>query len=156
MRPTTNVAAVLTPKQNVVRLEPSHSVEEALALMDEHRYTAVPLVANAGNYLGTVTEGDLLRHLTKCIREQRSAEAERIADLPRRWPYRAVNIRATIDELLDRIMDQNFVPVVDDRGVFIGIVRRKSVLEHLLLGGPDRTQRRARSAYLDGSVVSER
>ena len=28
-------------------------------------------------------------------------------------------------------MQQNFVPVVDDQNVFIGIIRRKQIIEHL-------------------------
>lgn len=33
--------------------------------------------------------------------------------------------------LFDKVMNQNFVPVVDDKKVFIGIVTRKDVLAYL-------------------------
>ena len=35
-----------------------------------------------------------------------------------------------IEELLMRAMNQNFIPVVDDRNLFIGIVTRKDVIKH--------------------------
>ena len=36
-----------------------------------------------------------------------------------------------MEDLLENITNQNFVPVVDDNGIFIGIVTRKDVLLYL-------------------------
>ena len=36
-----------------------------------------------------------------------------------------------MENLFDKVMNQNFVPVVDDKKVFIGIVTRKDVLAYL-------------------------
>ena len=35
-----------------------------------------------------------------------------------------------MDQLVEAAMNQNFVPVVDDRGVFIGIVRRQAIIKY--------------------------
>jgi CBS domain-containing protein len=35
-----------------------------------------------------------------------------------------------MDELLDSAMQQNFIPVVDDTGSFIGIVTRKDIIRY--------------------------
>ena len=43
----------------------------------------------------------------------------------------------SVEELLDRVLDQNFVPVVDDRDVFVGIVTRRSVLAYLMSNGAE-------------------
>ena len=43
-----------------------------------------------------------------------------------------VSINSSMDDLVKLIVDQNFVPVVDDRGVFIGIITRKAVINYLL------------------------
>ena len=53
------------------------------------------------------------------------------AEVARRMVLRPVDIDAEIEELLSLAIDQNFVPVVDGRGAFIGIVRRRSVLVFL-------------------------
>ena len=37
---------------------------------------------------------------------------------------------ADMDELLQLAMSQNFVPVVDDRGMFIGIVTRQDIMRY--------------------------
>ena len=39
-----------------------------------------------------------------------------------------MTIDADIETLFNRIIEQNFVPVVDSRGMFSGIVTRKDVL----------------------------
>ena len=36
-----------------------------------------------------------------------------------------------MEDLFDKVTNQNFVPVVDDNQVFIGIVTRKDVLVYL-------------------------
>lgn len=36
-----------------------------------------------------------------------------------------------MEDLFEKITNQNFVPVVDDNGIFIGIVTRKDVLLYL-------------------------
>ena len=35
-----------------------------------------------------------------------------------------------MDQLLDRASTQNFIPVVDDKNTFIGIVTRRSIIKY--------------------------
>ena len=44
---------------------------------------------------------------------------------------KAVNISISMEGLVDKITNQNFVPVVDDNNVFIGIITRKDVILYL-------------------------
>ena len=41
-----------------------------------------------------------------------------------------MNINCNIEDLVSLSMRQNFVPVVDDEGVFIGIIRRKDIIQY--------------------------
>ena len=41
-----------------------------------------------------------------------------------------VNINCDIEDLVSLSMRQNFVPVVDDEGIFIGIIRRKDIIQY--------------------------
>lgn len=45
---------------------------------------------------------------------------------------KAVNSTKNISDLVSTILEQNYVPVVDDKGVFIGIVTRKKVMSSYL------------------------
>ena len=49
-----------------------------------------------------------------------------ISSFPHKRDYKAVTVTTSMDQLVEAAMNQNFVPVVDDRGIFIGIVRRQA------------------------------
>ncbi len=53
-------------------------------------------------------------------------------DLLRKDFNPAVKIDVQMDELLNRAMNQNFIPVIDDLGTFIGIVTRQDILRYFI------------------------
>ena len=55
-----------------------------------------------------------------------------IKEIIRKDYTNAVKVDANIEELSTMIIEQNFVPVIDDRNILMGIVTRKSVLKALL------------------------
>jgi len=125
-----NVAFLLTPKSQVVWVSSTSTLGQALERMRPNRYAAVPILDDEGGYVGTLTEGDALWHLLEGGAQPRTSAARTpLAAVGRRNDYQAVHIDANLDELLARAVDQNFVPVVDDREVFTGIVRRKSIIQ---------------------------
>ncbi len=99
--------------------------------MEYHRYTAVPLIDEKGKYAGTLTEGDLLWKFKNTPGLSfKDTENIFLKDIPRNVHNYPTRIYANIEDLLSLAIDQNFVPVVDDQGVFIGIVRRREIIEH--------------------------
>ena len=129
----------LTLKSDVAWVSTAATVRQALERMEHYGYTAVPVLSQDGKYEGTLTDGDLLWYL-KNNPEVSIRDTERIplAAVPRKTVVRVIDINAEIEELFTLALDQNFVPVVDDREVFIGIVTRKSILSLLLKSGPDK------------------
>jgi CBS domain-containing protein len=106
-------------------------MRQAIERMEFHRYTAVPLVDQQGRYVGTITEGDLLWKMKNTAGLTfENTEKISILDIPRRVENEPVRIDAQVHSLLDLATTQNFVPVVDDEGVFIGIIRRREILEY--------------------------
>jgi CBS domain-containing protein len=97
--------------------------------MRSHSFTAIPVINRDGDYVGTVTEGDFLWHILRYGKGSLKAEEDyRIKDIIRADFMPPVTVSATEEELLDKAMMQNFVPVVDDRNKFIGIVTRQDVI----------------------------
>jgi CBS domain-containing protein len=123
------IAFFLTPKADVAWVKTTATMRQAIERMEHYRYTAVPLLTPDGRYDGTLTEGDLLWYM-KQHPETRFEDTERVplAAVTRRIVVRPVDIDAEIEALFELALDQNFVPVVDGRGAFIGIVRRRSIL----------------------------
>ena len=82
--------------------------------------------------MGTLTEGDILWGL----KQQHGLDIEAAEDVPissfaHKRDYKAVTVTTSMDQLIEAAMNQNFVPVVDDRNVFIGMVRRTVLLREL-------------------------
>ncbi len=107
------------------------SMRQAMERMEYNSYTAVPLIDEKGRYVGTLTEGDLLWKFKNTPNmTMKDAEKIPLAQVPRRINNQPVRIYAKLQDLLSLAIDQNFVPVIDDSDVFIGIVRRREIMEH--------------------------
>ncbi|MBP2653716.1 MAG: domain containing rane protein [Firmicutes bacterium] len=126
-----NIAFFLVPKNEVIYLPINCTMRQALEKMEYHRYTAIPLVDELGKYAGTITEGDLLWKM-KNTPGLTFADTERITitDIYLRMINTPVKINSEMEELLSLAIVQNFVPVVDDNGIFIGIIRRREIIEY--------------------------
>ncbi|MBQ8670475.1 MAG: CBS domain-containing protein [Oscillospiraceae bacterium] len=126
-----NVLFFLTPKQDVAYLYSDSTLRQALEKMEYHRYSCIPLIDRDGTYAGTITEGDLLWDIKKRLpADTDDFDIVPISQVARRSDYKAVCVTTSIEELLDAALNENFVPVVDDRGVFIGIVTRKRIMQY--------------------------
>lgn len=126
-----NIAFFLLPKSEIVSVSPDVTVRQILERMEYHRYTAIPVITNEGKYAGTVTEGDLLWHM-KNHKEITFENSHRFSlkDVKCNKQIYTVQINSEMSDLLKLVRTQNFVPVVDDSEIFIGIVRRSAVIDH--------------------------
>jgi CBS-domain-containing membrane protein len=121
----------LTPRNEVVWTPAHATLEEALERIATSGHTAIPVLDDHARYVKTLTEGDLLRKLMQASTPRPAGGAPvRVADVQAQKLVRALDIDADIGELLARATEQNFIPIVDNRGVFAGIVRRREILEY--------------------------
>ncbi|MDD6201912.1 MAG: CBS domain-containing protein [Lachnospiraceae bacterium] len=127
-----NILFFLTPKSEVAVVEEDDTLRQVLEKMEHHGYAAVPLITKDGKYVGTITEGDVLRKLHRDdFPSLKQMEDIPVMDVIRRRDNRPVHISTDMEGLVDRALNQNFVPVVDDDSVFIGIVTRKDLIQYL-------------------------
>ncbi len=134
-----NISFYLIPKIDVAYLDAGQTTEQALLLMEEKGYQAVPVVDQYGRYVGTLSEGDFLWTLVNQYAGDVHAMGRKmIGDYHPRREYKAVSIDADMETLENCIMNQNFVPVVDGRNVFIGIVTRQSIIRQLIRQNAER------------------
>ena len=83
--------------------------------------------------MGTLTEGDILWGLKKYHGlDLEAAEDIPISEFAHKRDYKAVTVTTSMDQLIEAAMNQNFVPVVDDKDDFIGIVTRSRILRYYL------------------------
>ena len=119
----------LKPKVEIAYIYDYHTVRQALEIMEYHKYSSVPILNREGKYVGSITEGDLLWGIKKLgIMNIKGAESISVMKIERRLDYQCVNAESRMVDLIDRAMEQNFVPVTDDQQNFIGIITRKDII----------------------------
>ena len=124
-----NVLFFLTPKSEVAHLHDDWTLRQGIEKLERSGYTAGPLIDRQGKYIGTVSEGDILRILKKRYdMNLRAAEGVSILAVERKVDIHPVSVDATMEDLVRMAMNQNFVPVIDDNKIFIGIVTRKDII----------------------------
>lgn len=128
-----NILFHLITKDKVAHINEDATLRQAMEKMEYHRYTAVPIVSAEGKYVGVLREGDILWYIKNQEEfDLESSERIGIDNLPRKKDHRHVSIDADMDELIELSIEQNFIPVVDDRDSFIGIITRKSIITYLM------------------------
>ena len=127
-----NIAYFLLPKSSVAYLYDDCTFRQGLEKMRYHGYTAIPVLNEREQYIGSVTEGDFLRHLLMTgSTDLKAQEQYRISGIVRRDFCPALPIDAASEEVVSATLNQNFVPIVDGRGTLCGILTRKRVIEYL-------------------------
>lgn len=125
-----NLLFLLRPKATVAYIQSNVTVRQGLEKMHAHGYTAIPVITPEGKYVGTVSEGDFLWAVYEnSALSLKEMEKLKLSDIMREKRDKSVTVSATMDELYALITEQNFVPVTDDRGIFIGIVTRRDILK---------------------------
>ena len=126
-----NILFFLTPKAICSHLRSDDSIRQALERMETAGYSALPILAKDGTYCGTLTEGDLLWAIKNLsLTDLREMEKHSIMEIPHRKDNRPVQVDTKIEDLMMKAVEQNFIPVVDDRNTFIGIITRKAVMQY--------------------------
>lgn len=126
-----NILFFLTPKSEVAYLYEDYTMRQALEKMEYHRYSSIPIINKDGKYVGTITEGDLLWTLKNDFSlNLKSIEDISISEVKRRRDNRPVSVNANIEDLISKSMNQNFVPVIDDQEIFIGIIKRRDIIQY--------------------------
>ena len=109
-----NILFFLSPKQDLMYVYDDFTLRQTLEKWENNRYASIPVLNRQGKYVGTLEAPEDLP----------------ISAFPHKRDYKAVTVTTSMDQLIEAAMNQNFVPVVDDRGIFIGIVRRQAIIRY--------------------------
>jgi hypothetical protein len=128
-----NILFFLTPKSDVAYIFEDETLRQTVEKMEHRKFSCIPILNKEGKYTGTISEGDLLwgiKRLNINITDLKQMEDVSIMAIPRRATYKPVHADADMENLLDRAINQNYVPVIDDKGSFIGIITRKEIIKY--------------------------
>jgi CBS domain-containing protein len=126
-----NIISFIKPKNEVVLLYDDMTVEETIEIMEKHRFATIPILSRDGSYVGTLSEGDLLWEIKNidCYQIEKT-RSRLVSQVKRLRDYGAINYNSSINMLIAKAADENFVPIVDDSNQFIGIITRKTLLNY--------------------------
>ncbi len=126
-----NILFFMLPKAMCRYLSDDCTIRQAIEKMEYAGFASLPIVNKRGEYRGTLTEGDLLWALKNvCNMDMKQAEAHHIMEINRRRDNVPVRVTTSMKDLIDRAADQNYVPVVDDKDTFIGIITRRAIIQY--------------------------
>ena len=126
-----NILFFLSPKQDLMYVYDDFTLRQTLEKWENNRYASIPVLNRKGEYVGTLTEGDILWWL----KQQHGLDIEAAEDVPissfaHKRDYTAVTVTTSMDQLIEAAMNQNFVPVVDDQEHFIGMITRRDIIKY--------------------------
>lgn len=127
-----NVLFCLTPKEKVAYIYDDYTIRQALEKMQVYRYNSIPILNKKGDYVGTLSEGDLLWYIKDHHMNFLKTETVSVSKVPRNKDNVSVPIHTNMDDIIDVALKQNFVPVLDDFGAFIGIITRKDIFNYMV------------------------
>lgn len=125
-----NALKLMLSKDKVAYLKSDCPLEEAITLFTESGYSAVPVIDEKGYYLGTVCDKDFLK-LYSSPSYIEDLDNLKLKDIINADWNPAINVYTDVDNVLLLSMNQNFLPVIDDEEIFIGIITRKAVIQFL-------------------------
>lgn len=126
-----NVIRFLQRKTDCSVLYDYKTFRQALCFMRGHGKQEMPLVSHEGFYCGVVREGDLLWHLLDHGGYE-TVKDDTLGSFVEKYNLPALKITADDEELKRASMRCSFVPIVDDRGVFVGTVDSRDIVQHFV------------------------
>lgn len=126
-----NILFFLLPKDKIHFVYEQFTLRQVLEKMDSCGFAALPILNNRGEYIDTITEGDILRYIKRHQNlSLKDAEKINLKEIDIKRSVKSIKIYANVEDLLEVSLDQNFVPIVDDMNRFIGIITRRSIISY--------------------------
>lgn len=137
-----NIASFLLPKADVAYLRDDMTLRQGLEKLRRSGFTAIPVIDSEDRYVGVISEGDFLWNIlshNQCLDDitLKSLEHLTIRDMLQNGKVQPVCIGTAMEALLEQAKSQNFVPVIDDRNVFIGIITRSDIIKYFATVQPE-------------------
>ena len=118
----------LTPARNLAVLIDTHNVDHAILVLSQISYTRVPVVTDQMKYVGTISLTDILSYQMKHDYYDEVFSSMDIVHMTK-TDGESLGKDYTVTEVLHKLVEESFLPVVSEDGVFEGIITRKSILK---------------------------
>ena len=124
-----NEENLLINGDNVATLTDTNNLEHALLVLTNIGYSKIPVLNKEQQLVGLISLSNVVSEMfdTESINLERLAKVQ-VSDVMDK------NVKATmlpfnIEKILNLLVDSNFIPVVDEKEKFLGIITRKEILK---------------------------
>ena len=118
----------LTPAENLAVLIDTHNADHAILLLSQMTYSRVPVVTDKRKFVGTIGLRDILAYqMENGLCQEAMADTDIVHMTKKNVAIVEPDYHLT--DVLHKLVDESFLPVVDKDGVFQGIITRKSILK---------------------------
>ena len=118
----------LTPARNLAVLIDTHNVDHAILVLSQISYTRIPVVTDQRKFVGTISLTDILSYQ---MREEIPDEEFSSMDIVHMTKKDGERLGEDFDvtDVLHKLVEESFLPVVAADDTFLGIITRKSILK---------------------------
>lgn len=117
----------LTPANKLAVIIDTHNIDHAKLLLSHMTYSRVPVVTEDGRFFGTIGLTEILKY--QAVNELTDDQLSDDISLIAKTDEATVGVEYDLTEVMRKLVDQSFLPVVGKDMEFIGIITRKSILK---------------------------
>ena len=126
-----NVLFFLKPKNTITYIYDNFTLRQALEEIKNSGFTSLPVINREGEFVYTISADDILFDiLSRDSFSMLSSENIKIDNVRKRRIFNTISVNNDIEDLISISLKQNYIPVVDDRNKFIGIITRQDIIKH--------------------------
>lgn len=125
-----NILFFLKEKNDLVFVYNTDTLLDLVEKYSTSHYSSIPVITKNNEYVGSISEGDVLNYLVSNKISNDDFEKIIIEDIPRRKDNTPIYSNQEMKDLLKYSLDENFVPVLNTSDKFIGIITRKEIIEY--------------------------
>lgn len=117
----------LTSADKLAVIVDTHNIDHAKLLLSHMTYSRVPVVTEDNRFFGTIGLTEILQYQSEngLTDDQLGQDIALIA----KTDVATVGADYDLTEVMRKLVDQSFLPVVGEEGQFLGIITRKSILK---------------------------
>lgn len=118
----------LTPADNLAIFVDTHNTDHVMLLLSRNGFSRVPVITKERRYVGTISVSDIVNYQ---LEHELALEELATLDISHMVNTRLETILPTADitEIMHKLVDASFLPVVTEDGYFEGIITRKAILK---------------------------
>lgn len=128
-------SSIVTPYKNISMVFHENNLGHAILILKESNYNQVPVLDYNNKFMGLISIGYIFKSLSKDqFKDNEDWESLLVKDFTDQH-YATCTPDTELEDVMNLLVNYNFINVIDDEGIFLGIITRSAVLKkvnHLL------------------------